>query len=435
MSFLKGAKYTIQVHRPVSASELNTTLRSYAKQREPLANAARILRTTERGLYSLSNLYTSTAGALKSMRRDINRFHTNEYSHGLAGSYRGQDIFVSEYTANSTLTNVGRARLVAGYKRYIQAIRSEARRIHTTTRRFHGVTIQLQGGVNTMPGVYVGLRGQMKKIKLKAKKAPKSSVRHIGVEIEFFCPHERSAVEDALLEANLENHVEVKGDGSIDPRNPDSEENCDCGHACGDSSCVNHARTCAIRDAETMHGHEICILAAETEYASVIRRVCSVLNALDAEVNKSCGLHVHLDVRERDQERVYNNLAIAYPVLASMVPEQRRTNTYCRGPVSTDLDEQLGEEDRYWAINPAAIETHSTIEVRLHSGTVNAVKINNWVRLLVKIADAKYINMPINSLVQLKRQVKLNARLVEYVNKRIEKFQGFVSSELDEAAA
>jgi len=60
--------------------------------------------------------------------------------------------------------------------------------------------------------------------------------------------------------------------------------------------------------------------------------------------------------------------------LREFVPASRRGNQYC--------DFGISIRDRYKAVNVCAFNKHSTIEIRLHSGTTDYTKIISWIRLL-----------------------------------------------------
>lgn len=167
------------------------------------------------------------------------------------------------------------------------------------------------------------------------------------------------------------------------------------------------------------NGHEIAIVAKSTEIKDIIRKVCKVLHDHSAEINNTCGLHVHIDARGRDEKRMFANLVKAQKLLYSMVPRSRYNNSYCQ-PNKSGYD-MSAYHGRYWGINPKSYNEHKTIEVRLHSGTINAEKINNWIELLQKIAYSKSVK-EIESLNDLTSKVKLNAKLVEYIIDRVEKF-------------
>lgn len=147
-----------------------------------------------------------------------------------------------------------------------------------------------------------------------------------------------------------------------------------------------------------------------------IETVSQVLIRLGCKIDKQCGLHVH---------HLANNLSIAQigKVLAlyakhetwidAMMPASRRgtTNQYCqslnvRGDVArtveafvacrTRQDIERLLTSRYFKVNPASLWRHGTLEFRQHSGTIEAAKIVNWVKitraLLEKGANAKSVD-------------------------------------------
>lgn len=108
---------------------------------------------------------------------------------------------------------------------------------------------------------------------------------------------------------------------------------------------------------------------------------CSRMQKAGAIVNRTCGLHVHLDTRDTDRSKAQKRarrLKAALPLLLSLVPQSRRENTFCKPSLSYN--------DRYNAINGTTIGSKGTIEIRLHSGSLDADKIVMWVRLLLFIS-------------------------------------------------
>lgn len=117
---------------------------------------------------------------------------------------------------------------------------------------------------------------------------------------------------------------------------------------------------------------------------SNLKNFCKLLKDLGCMVNKSCGLHVHLDMREYDRmpSAVSKRLETALPILKDMMPASRNNdNQYCRYDVGSK------NSSRYARINDQdAFEKYKTIEIRMHSGSINFVKISNWIKLLRSIA-------------------------------------------------
>lgn len=187
-------------------------------------------------------------------------------------------------------------------------------------------------------------------------KSPASNEECVGIEIEFISPTINRTLFDSFLRSKKIKGVYLHGDGSVSPDSDDDEND-------GESD---------------YRGYEISYVGTLSKFEDEMKFICGYLDSLGAYVNKTCGLHVHLDVRNKNKEMVANKLSHALPYLALMNPRERvLRNSYCRFGVS---GWERGE--RYYAINRQSFYKHKTIEVRLHSGTTNAEKIINWVKIL-----------------------------------------------------
>lgn len=110
---------------------------------------------------------------------------------------------------------------------------------------------------------------------------------------------------------------------------------------------------------------------------------CERLSLSQAQVNRTCGLHLHLDQRNVSRAtawRRYHRLVSALPWLKLAVPPSRIGNSYCR---LNAIGENPENYDRYMAINWKAYTEHGTLEVRLLNGTTSADKIKHWVSLCI----------------------------------------------------
>lgn len=231
--------------------------------------------------------------------------------------------------------------------------------------------------------------------KVKEDKKPKTKTKHIGVEMEFISRLDFDEMRELLAKNDLENYVTSKSDGSIDGTD------------------------------EHPYEHELCILATERIIGKIVKKVCDLIRR-HSDVNSSCGLHVHLDMRNRDVDKAYANLWAAQPMLYAMCPKSRIKNSFCRPveeykPVLVDR-----HEDRYVGVNRDAYMRHKTLEIRIHSSTLNATKINNWIKLLTTIANSKDEDYPTSmwrDLVETKKKVKLTHNIETYVKERIGKFK------------
>lgn len=231
-------------------------------------------------------------------------------------------------------------------------------------------------------------------------KGPVDDSHHVGVEIECFLKaDDRLLVATALHDVNPElvNHVSVGGDGSLRLGNLSSD----------------------------YRGYEVRIVSSESLIEQHVNEVLLALSRFDVTVNGSCGLHVHIDARNRDKHAVFNRLAKFQAILYRMQPKSRRTSTWCNRGALTYNDARANGS-RYQGINPHSYYRHKTIEVRLHSGTVNAVKINNWIKLLVKIVNCPDSSLNFQrcprSLDRFADLVQLDYRLKRYVKNRVERF-------------
>ena len=163
--------------------------------------------------------------------------------------------------------------------------------------------------------------------------------------------------------------VDIDGDGSLryhpegddDERDPETEE--------------------VVR-----HGTAEVKLTFRPERLHKLKKVLEVLRESGAEVNTTCGTHIHLDqrdVKRRQADVRAKRLIKALPALVQLVAPSRLDNQYCR-PNSPIIDGETYTHGRgrYYAINfYDAYAKHKTIEVRMHGGTLDVWKIIGWVNL------------------------------------------------------
>ena len=138
-----------------------------------------------------------------------------------------------------------------------------------------------------------------------------------------------------------------------------------------------------------------------------LKGVCGGLTLIRPVVNRSCGLHVHVDVSDfswRDVQRVVALWARYEPFFFELMPLARRNNQFCHAmnreawtsPAShhfattrqildanseTTFDRHARQFGRYASLNLASWWRNRRLEFRLHSGTINYVKVKNWTML------------------------------------------------------
>lgn len=142
-----------------------------------------------------------------------------------------------------------------------------------------------------------------------------------------------------------------------------------------------------------------------------VRKVCRALVAAGATVNKTCGLHVHVNARDltaRDIAMTVTRYANTEASIDALVPVSRRGsyNRFCKSVVSlvrtnsarlatvstpadcvTALRTYPNDENRFLKLNLESYLRHGTVEFRQHSGSVNAEKVCNWIRFCVNFVE------------------------------------------------
>lgn len=241
--------------------------------------------------------------------------------------------------------------------------------------------------------------------RIRRVKKPYDKSNYVGVELEFVSKMDAETLEALFVEYKLAGNVCLLHDGSL-KIDPDHYE-----------------------DGSKSHAHEVTIIAKQQNIHSVVERVCNILNSddVDAYVNDSCGMHVHLDMRYRDPKVCYSNLFKSLKVLSSMIPANRvksdHGRRYCALNTKPEFSPTGDRESRYKAINPESYKKHGTLEIRLHSGTTNINKINNWISILTAIVDKKEpAVIDVLNGDDMKSAFDISESLVEYIKVRTKKF-------------
>lgn len=156
------------------------------------------------------------------------------------------------------------------------------------------------------------------------------------------------------------------------------------------------------------------------EVARVCEALCEPIHSLGLTVNYKTGTHIHLGwTRELEElRRLVRLCRLAEPALGTLVAPSRliyfdgikyhlnQPNEYCE-PISfyipesgieswntlEDVEDTL--DDRYATLNLLALFDYGTVEVRMHSGTIEARKILLWLSLWQQILWAASIERDI----------------------------------------
>ena len=131
----------------------------------------------------------------------------------------------------------------------------------------------------------------------------------------------------------------------------------------------------------------------------------------DFMVNKSCGLHIHIDARDLYYEQLKGILMVVKTfedIIFKIVPPSRNGSNWCKrvpmpkhhinriesnsdlietwyGSADTYPDLDKYNDSRYHGLNLHARVYLGTIEFRYHSGTNNPTKIKNWITICQSI--------------------------------------------------
>lgn len=209
--------------------------------------------------------------------------------------------------------------------------------------------------------------------------------------------------------------------------------------------------------------------AASAKLEKIINTTCENLAAQGFTAERTCGLHIHVDMRDFKLDpyfayKLVKTYIAAEEALYQMLPSSRRGNHYCgsiakrvsesRLHPSMTLDDFItnyynysdpeyikrnrwGEkytDARYCGLNMHSLYYRGTVEIRYHEGTNNPEQILNWIQLhltliewamysfneveLAKIKDAS-VEKQLGILLKVVGATKANT---EYALKRQELF-------------
>ena len=281
-------------------------------------------------------------------------------------------------------------------RREMRKSRAEAKKITPVVKTIAGnINYEKIGGVLSKAGKIAEISKDFAiKIIDEHKKPTTKEDNYVGIELECFGPLSIKAMKEEFIKAGLKKWVNVGTDGSIRPE-------------------------------DDTHAMEIRVCIAEKDLVTILPKVFAVIENADMSTNASCGTHVHLDMRNRDAELAYSNLFRVQKLMLASQPKGRRTNSYCKKNTVSDLKlSDFDSVERYSVINPTSFKKHSTIEIRLHAGTVKYEDMKAWTEFLVTIVDLKSkLVKEVETLEQLSElSVNLSEETSKHITKRIKKY-------------
>lgn len=331
---MKKSLYEIKtvVIRTPNRSNAVRAYQAFRSLRKPVADVIRVRKNIGSG----STSYVSEVSDLKST---YNRLMVSEYKRRVSRFLYGR-VFAADIDCRSN------------WNEALHVIRSDIKRVRRNMRCIYDD--QLHGKISTREIGYFLKR--YRDNALKTAKSPRTNDSFVGIEIECVIPSNA----DTSKLMPYAKWVNVGSDGSI-----------------------------SYGDGET--GAEIRVCVERENVRKVLPPIMAALVSMGAYVNKSCGLHVHLDQRNNPEpSSAYANLVRSLNLLYTVVPASRRDNSYCKRNRSTNFDSARAG-GRYKAINASAYNRHRTIEIRLFGGTLDATKVINWIETLYAIASGSCV--------------------------------------------
>ena len=154
-------------------------------------------------------------------------------------------------------------------------------------------------------------------------------------------------------------------------------------------------------------------LSGDELYQS-IDNITTDLKRIGWSVNRSCGMHIHIDARDLKWREIKYILAVSKlseQIIYKMLPDSRRNSRWCKripmtmGHIMDICDDQdfidtwyqafdtypsyeKYNDARYCGVNMHSRIIHGSIEFRHHSGTLDSKKIINWIEICQRIVEA-----------------------------------------------
>jgi len=142
------------------------------------------------------------------------------------------------------------------------------------------------------------------------------------------------------------------------------------------------------------------------EGVAELEKVLQALNAIDGvTINRSCGLHVHLDSRDMSMgeiAKVFTRYSQYEAQIDLCMPRSRRGEPrWCRSITASNIVETVTNAStkqqggralgRYHKVNLSNINERGSIEFRHHSGTTEFHKISNWLSFLMQFVETSIV--------------------------------------------
>jgi hypothetical protein len=258
-------------------------------------------------------------------------------------------------------------------------------------------TVKMLGSIHLEPLLFTTLQAT-KYVKMicddrLAKFPPVTMENHVGIEIECYTKLEHKDLALELAKEGLAQNVRLVRDGSLNSSPKD------------------------------YHPVEIKVLTSESMKNNILAKIIKVLNQenVKAIVNESTGLHIHLDMRNRNVKNVYENLWNMQTLTRLMISKERRDNQYCLFVNEPLYDLAKKRDEHFDGLSLSAYKKHGTIEIRFHQGSVDFYEISNWIDFWKTLADTEVIDRHYRSVEKFESDFPMSP-LLGYMKERVQKF-------------
>jgi hypothetical protein len=327
---------------------------------------------------------------VKSVRNKIKRYQENT-----------DKVFVVKHSSGTYEIDCAEEQIPTKLRSLIRSMRADRRKVYPVTKEIGGgMTLEKLGNVMVKPGKFLELNEKYALNIIKAHKKPTTNDNYVGIEIEMLSPKSIEEMNKEFIKSRLHKYVNVGTDGSIRS------------------------------DISGVHAMELRVCLPENLLATHLKMITEVLRKTDSYANRSCGMHVHVDMRNRDPELCYRNFFKVQNIMLQAQPLTRRTNQYCKPSTIAskklkDFSSNGDDNVRRQAINTDSYHKNDmkTIEIRVHEGATKFKDIFNWVNFLVATASLKKdLDAPINTIKELRSANFVNELVINHLNERIEEY-------------
>ena len=133
-----------------------------------------------------------------------------------------------------------------------------------------------------------------------------------------------------------------------------------------------------------------------------VASLCDYAENAGWDCDSSCGFHLHIDtadLTDEQRKRIYYAYKLTEDLWHKFVSSRRNNNSYCRNIHAEaeeikawDWNECLDKADhtddgRYIWCNIIAFHSHSTIEIRLHHGTIDKDVVTAWIKAHLRFVE------------------------------------------------